>query len=130
MSQDSEDFEGTAQAVLRNASIKLLLQQDAAMLDYLERTLNLSPEIVARLKDLRTVKGLYSEGLLLNGDRGTGRVRLVLGAHEYWAFTSEPNHDRPKRDRAVAERDGNVWAAIAELADEDGIPDVDAGVPA
>jgi hypothetical protein len=130
MSQDSEDFEGTAQAVLRNASIKLLLQQDAAMLDYLERTLNLSPEIVGRLKDLRTVKGLYSEGLLLNGDRGAGRVRLVLGAHEYWAFTSEPNHDRPMRDRAVARRDGNVWAAIAELATEQGIPDADAGVAA
>jgi len=130
MSQDSEDFEGTAQAVLRNASIKLLLQQDAAMLDYLERTLNLSPEIVRRLKDLRTVKGLYSEGLLLNGARGAGRVRLVLGAHEYWAFTSEPNHDRPKRDRAVAERDGNVWTAIADLAAEQGIPDVDAGVAA
>ena len=100
------------------------------MLDYLERTLNLSPEIVRRLKDLRTLKGLYSEGLLLNGDRGTGRVRLVLGAHEYWAFTSEPNHDRPKRDRAVSERDGNVWAAIADLAAKEGIPDADAGVAA
>jgi hypothetical protein len=126
MSQDAEDFEGIAKAVLRNASIKLKLQQDPGMLDYLERTLNLSPEIVRRLKDLRTVKGQYAEALVLNGARGVGRVRLVQGAHEYWAFTSEPIHDRPKRDRAVAARDGNVWAAIADLAAKEGIPDADA----
>ncbi|MGI8944770.1 MAG: hypothetical protein ACR2GL_00840 [Thermoleophilaceae bacterium] len=126
MSQDSEDFEGTASAVLRNAAIKIAFQQDPAMLDYLARTLNLAPEIVTGLKDLRTVKGLYSEALVLNGARGVGRERLVLGPHEYWAFTSEPNHDRPKRDRAVAARDGNVMAAIADLAAEEGIPNLDA----
>ena len=125
MSQDAKDFEGTAEAVLRNASIKLLLQQDPAMLDYLAGTLNLAPEIVRRLKDLRSVKGLYSEALLLNGARGTGRVRLVTGAHEYWAFTSEPHHDQPRRERALAARDGNVWAALSDLAAE-GIPGPDA----
>jgi hypothetical protein len=130
MSQDSEDFEGTASVVLRNAAIKVFFQQDPAMLDYLKQTLSPPAEIVGRLKDLRTVKGLYSEALVLNGGRGTGRARFVLGAHEYWAFTSEPNHDRPKRDRAVAERDGNVWAAIADLAADEGIPDTDAGVAA
>lgn len=130
MSQDAEDFEGTAQAVLRNASIKLLLQQDAAMLDYLSRTLNLAPEIIARLKHLRTVKGLYSEGLLINGERGNGRVRLVLGPHEYWAFTSEPNHDRPLRDAAIAAREGNVWQAIGDLAREHGVPQIDGGAVA
>jgi hypothetical protein len=129
MSQDAKDFEGTAEAVLRNASMKLLFKQDPAMLDYLEQTVNVSPEVVRQLKDLRTVKGQYSEGLLINGGRGSGRVRLVLGPHEYWAFTSEPNHDRPRRDRAIAERDGNVWAAIADLAAE-GIPGTDGGVPA
>jgi hypothetical protein len=129
MSQDAKDFEGTAEAVLRNASMKLLFKQDPAMLDYLERTVNVSPEVVRQLKDLRTVKGRYSEGLLINGGRGSGRVRLVLGPHEYWAFTSEPNHDRPRRDRAIAERDGNVWAAIADLATQ-GIPDPDGEVAA
>jgi TraG P-loop domain len=130
MSQDAKDFEGTAEAVLRNASIKLLLEQDKAMLDYLEQTVNVSPEVVRRLKDLRTVKGQYSEALLVNGARGTGRVRLVVGAHEYWAFTSEPNYDRPRRERAITARDGNVWAGITELATEEGIPDADAGVAA
>jgi hypothetical protein len=128
MSQDAQDFEGTADAVLRNASIKLLLEQDKAMLDYLEQTVNVSPEVIRRLKDLRTVKGLYSEALLINGGRGTGRVRLVLGAHEYWAFTSEPNYDKPRRERAVAKRNGNVWAAVADLAAEEGIPQPDAGM--
>ena len=130
MSQDAKDFEGTAEAVLRNASIKLLLEQDKAMLDYLEQTVNVSPEVVKRLKDLRTVKGQYSEAFLVNGARGTGRVRLVVGPHEYWAFTSEPNYDRPRRERAIAERDGNVWAGITELATDEGIPDADAGVAA
>jgi hypothetical protein len=114
--------------VLRNASIKLLLEQDKAMLDYLEQTVNVSSEVVNRLKDLRTVKGQYSEALVINGGRGTGRVRLVVGPHEYWAFTSEPNYDRPRRERAIAARDGNVWAGIAELAGEEGIPDADAAV--
>src|SRR5687767_2086485 len=126
MSQDAKDFEGTADAVLRNASIKLLLQQDPAMLDYLVDTLNLSPEIVRRLKDLRSVKGLYSEGLIVNGARGSGRVRLITGAHEYWAFTSEPHYDRPRRERAIGARDGNVWGAISDLAASEGIPATDA----
>lgn len=130
MSQDAKDFEGAADAVLRNASIKLLLEQDRAMLDYLQRTVNVSPEVVKRLKDLRTVKGQYSEALLINGARGTGRVRLVVGAHEYWAFTSEPNYDRPRRERAIAAHDGNVWAAIAALAAEQGIPQDAGGVAA
>jgi hypothetical protein len=128
MSQDSEDFEGVAAAVLRNAAIKVFFRQDPAMLDYLTRTLSPPAEVIRQLKDLRTVKGRYSEALVLNGSRGTGRARLVVGAHEYWAFTSEPNHDRPKRDRAIAERDGNLWAAIAALAAEEGIPDSDAAV--
>ena len=128
MSQDAKDFEGRAEAVLRNASIKVLLEQDKAMLDYLNATMNVSPEVIDTLKDLKSVKGQYSEALLLNGGRGTGRVRLVLGAHEYWAFTSEPNYDRPRRDRALARHEGNVWAAIAELVATEGIPHSDAGV--
>lgn len=130
MSQDAKDFEGAAEAVLRNASIKLFLEQDQAMLAYLKETTSVSGEIVDTLKDLRTVKGEYSEGLLLNGARGTGRVRILLGAHEYWAFTSEPNYDRPRRDEALAEHDGNVWAALATLADREGIPLIDAGMAA
>lgn len=130
MSQDAKDFEGIAEAVLRNAVIKLYLEQDQAMLAYLKETTSVSAEIVDTLKDLRTVKGEYSEGLLLNGTRGTGRVRVMLGAHEYWAFTSEPNYDRPRRDEALAEHDGNVWAALATLADREGIPQADAGMTA
>ena len=130
MSQDAKDFEGAAEAVLRNASIQLYFEQDKAMLDYLASTVNVSAEVVDQLKDLRTVKGEYSEALLVNGARGTGRVRLVVGAHEYWAFTSEPNYDAPRRQRAIAAHEGNVWAAISELAGEEGIPASDAGVAA
>ena len=122
MSQDASDFEGTSQAVLRNASIKVLFEQDKGMLDYLATTVDVSGEVIAQLKDLKTVKGEYSEALVLNGGRGSGRVSLVVGPHEYWAFTSESSYDRPRRERAIAAREGNVWAALADLAAEEGIP--------
>jgi len=125
MSQDAKDFEGTAEAVLRNASIKVLFEQDKAMLSYLANTVDVSQEVVDQLKDLASVKGEYSEALVLNGGRGSGRVRLVVGPHEYWAFTSEPSYDRPVRQRAIAAREGNVWAALGDLAAQEGIPAAD-----
>ncbi|MCP9491537.1 MAG: hypothetical protein MSC31_16930 [Solirubrobacteraceae bacterium MAG38_C4-C5] len=125
MSQDASDFEGTSNAVLRNASIKILFEQDKAMLRYLADTVDVSDEVISQLKDLATVKGQYSEALLLNGGRGSGRVKLIVGPHEYWAFTSEPSYDRPLRQRAIAAREGNVWAALHDLAAREGIPAAD-----
>ena len=51
-----------------------------------------------------------------------GRVRLVVGASRVLGVHLGAEHDRPRRDRAVTARDGNVWAAIADLAAEEGIP--------
>lgn len=122
MSQDAEDFEGDAAAVLRNASIRILLRQDEAMLEYLSASLRLSPEQVSKLGDLRSLKGQFSEALVMNGYRGAGRVTMRMGPAEYWAYSSDPNHDVPLRNRALEEADGNIWKALASLSMTHGIP--------
>ena len=126
VSQDPEDFAGDADAVLRNASIRIFHQLDKGMLAFVRDTVDLSPEMTDSLKSLRKVAGRYSEALVMNGPRGDGRVCAVLGAHEYWAWTSEPQLDVPRRERAIAEHDGDVWAALSQLAGE-GIPQVEEG---
>lgn len=122
MSQDAEDFEGEAAAVLRNASIRILLRQDEGMIDYLSATLRLSGEVVKRLSGLRSLKGRFSEALVMNGYRGAGRVQFRVGPTEYWAYTSDPNHDTPLRDKALEVAKGNIWRALAALATTHGIP--------
>jgi hypothetical protein len=126
VSQDPEDFEGDAEAVLRNASIRIFHQLDKGMLAFVRDTVDLSPEMTDSLKSLRKVAGRYSEALLMNGPRGDGRVCSILGPHEYWAWTSEPQIDVPRRERAIAEHDGDVWAALSQLAAA-GIPQVEEG---
>ena len=126
VSQDPEDFDGDADAVLRNASIRIFHQLDKGMLAFVRDTVDLSPEMTDSLKSLRKVAGRYSEALVMNGPRGDGRVCAVLGAHEYWAWTSEPQIDVPRRERAIADNDGDVWAALSQLAGE-GIPQVEEG---
>jgi hypothetical protein len=54
----------------------------------------------------------------INGTRGRGKVSLRLGPSEYWAFTSDPHRDVPRRNHAIAENDGDVWAAIHQLSRE------------
>ena len=97
------------------------------MLAFVRDTVDLSAEMTDSLKSLRKVAGRYSEALLMNGPRGDGRVCAILGAHEYWAWTSEPRSDVPRRERAIAANDGDVWAALTELAGE-GIPRAEDGV--
>lgn len=126
ISQDAEDFQGDARAVLRNATLRIFFQQDPGMLEFLEHALTLSAETIGRLANLRSVKGSYSEAFVMNGTRGSGRVLALLGASEYWAFTSEPIHDVPARERTIAKHQGDVWAAIAELA-AGGIPQIEEG---
>jgi len=41
--------------------------------------------------------------------------RLRVGPTEYWAFTSDPT-EQAIREAEIARHEGNVWAAIAQLA--------------
>ena len=43
-------------------------------------------------------------------------MALRVGPREYWCFTSDPVRDVPLRQAAIDEHDGDVWAAITELA--------------
>ena len=65
---------------------------------------------------MRTKKGEYSEMLWVNGVRGRGRLSVAVGPREYWAFTSEPTRDVPRRNKAIAEAGGDTWKAIHNLA--------------
>jgi hypothetical protein len=73
VSQDPEDFAGDADAVLRNASIRIFHQLDKGMLAFVRDTVDLSAEMTDSLKSLRKVAGRYSEALIMNARR---RARL------------------------------------------------------
>jgi hypothetical protein len=118
MSQHLSDFETEhGLALLRNASMQMLLSQPSEELPFLQEALRLSAEEAAMLGRLRTVKGVYSQIYWINGARGRGQVSLRVGPTEYWFCTSDPIRDAPLRDRAIADNAGDVWAGIRALAD-------------
>jgi type IV secretory pathway VirB4 component len=117
MSQQLSDFETEhGLALLRNASMQMLLSQPPEELPFLQEALRLSDEEAALLGRLRTVKGVYSQIFWINGPRGRGQVSLRVGPTEYWLCTSDPIRDAPLRDRAIADYDGDVWGGIRALA--------------
>jgi len=103
-------------ALLRNATQHLFLAQNSSEVDWGKEAVNLSHQEAALIKRLKTVKGSHAQGFWINGTRGRGQVTIRLGPTEQWAYTSDPVRDAPRRAAKVAERDGNVWAAIHELA--------------
>jgi hypothetical protein len=118
MSQHLSDFDTEhGLALLRNASMQMLLSQPTEELPFLQEALRLSAEEAALLGRLRTVKGVYSQIYWINGPRGRGQVALRVGPTEYWFCTSDPIQDAPLRDRAIADHAGDVWAGIRALAD-------------
>jgi TraG P-loop domain len=118
MSQQLSDFDTEhGLALLRNASMQMLLSQPPEELPFLQEALRLSAEEASMLGRLRTVKGVYSQIYWINGARGRGQVALRVGPTEYWFCTSDPIRDAPLRDRAIADSGGDVWAGIRALAD-------------
>jgi hypothetical protein len=118
MSQHLSDFDTEhGLALLRNASMQMLLSQPPEELPFLQEALRLSAEEAALVGRLRTVKGVYSQIYWINGARGRGQVALRVGPTEYWFCTSDPIRDAPLRDRAIADQAGDVWAGIRALAE-------------
>jgi hypothetical protein len=117
MSQHLSDFDSEyGMALLRNSTMQLLLAQPPEELPFISEALRLSGEETALLGRLRTVKGSFSQMFWVNGTRGRGQVSLRLGPTEYWCCTSDPIHDTPLRDRAIADSGGDTWAGIRALA--------------
>jgi len=116
MSQQLSDFDTEhGVALLANSSQQLLLAQNPKEIPFIADTVQLSEREAAELQRLKTVKGRHAQMLWLNGTRGHGKVALRVGPTEYWAYTSDPT-EQAIREAEIARHEGNVWAAIAQLA--------------
>ncbi len=76
----------------------------------------LTPEQVAAIASLRTVKREYATAFLTNGVRGSGTVSIRVSDLEYWIATSDPVRDEPLRRRALSDAGGDPWEALRLLA--------------
>lgn len=118
-SQYPRDFDSEAgRALMSGASQHFFLEQrDSEQMEFAAVTAQLSQRAASLIGTLKTRKGREAGVVWVNGRYGVGKIAVRLGPIEYWAYTSEPNHDVPMRDAAIAAHDGNVWAALAALAD-------------
>lgn len=103
-------------AVLANTANKIFLKQDPSLIEGFKRELALSEETANVLRSLNTVKGQYSEALVIT-PASSGVIRLVPDPFLYWAANTEPRNNEYLN--AVRERlDGNLLAALKECAKE------------
>jgi len=124
-----------AAALFNQASIQILFRQKdrgkkggaQQALDWLAGTLDLTGHEVAKLKNLKSERGAFSDLFLIRetkaGQAAHGAVRFPSTRHHYW-MTASYKSERIKRDRmiaAVARDRANptqeeVWAAVDALA--------------
>jgi hypothetical protein len=117
LTQHLSDFDTKyGRALMRSATMLMLLAQHPDDLPFLRETLGLSEQKIAVISRLKTVKGSYAQIYWVNGTRGEGVVSLRIGPTEYWSFTSDPIRDVPLREARIDAHDGRVWPAIIELA--------------
>ncbi|MBI2930361.1 MAG: TraC family protein [Planctomycetes bacterium] len=114
VTQQVGDFEGRAgEAIRANAPNRIFLRQTPETVQAMERLLDLSPEAKRLLSGLTTVKGRFSEMLIVS-TAGQGVARLVPDPLLYWIATSDPADN--ERLRQAVERTGDVREALKELA--------------
>jgi len=124
-----------AAALFNQASIQVLFRQKdrgkkggaQQALDWLAGTLDLTGHEVAKLKNLKSERGAFSDLFLIRetkaGQAAHGAVRFPTTRHHYW-MTASYKGERLKRDRmiaAIAREPANptqeeVWAAVDALA--------------
>jgi conjugal transfer ATP-binding protein TraC len=114
VTQQVTDFEGrTGEAIRANAPNRLFLQQTPETVLAMEKLLDLSPEEKAILGKIRTVKGRFSELLVLSTET-RGVARLVPDPYGYWLTTTDPKDNL--RLEALVRQKGSLRAALAEAA--------------
>ncbi len=114
VTQQVTDFEGrTGEAIRANAPNRLFLQQTSETVLAMEELLDLSPEEKAILGKIRTVKGRFSEMLVLSTET-KGVARLVPDPLSYWVSTTDPR-DNLRLEALVREK-GSLRAALLEAA--------------
>jgi hypothetical protein len=119
MSQQLSDFDSEhGRALVRNATQFVILEQHPEEIPHIRDSVRLTEQETEIVGQLRTIKGPggYAQAFWINGSRGRGKVAIRVGPLEYWAFTSDPINDVPRRKAAIAAHGGDVWAGIAALA--------------
>jgi type IV secretory pathway VirB4 component len=116
VTQQVSDFEGRAgEAIRANAPNRVFLRQTPETVQAMERLLDLSVEEKRLLAGLTTVKGRFSEMLVVS-TAGKVVARLVPDPLLYWVATSDPR-DNAMLEEAVR-RHGDARKALAELAEK------------
>ncbi len=103
-------------AIQANASNKIFLKQEAAVIDLLKDKLSLDAAVIAALKTLETRKRKFSESLIIT-DSSCGIVRLIPDPYLYWAASSEAR-DNDFLWGKVEEFKGDIMKAIDYCAKE------------
>ncbi len=79
-------------AVIANTANKVFLKQERAVVDLLKDKLSFDEATIQLLKTVTTVKGKFSEGLVMT-DACKGVIRLVPDPFLYWVANSEPKNN-------------------------------------
>ena len=110
ITQQVTDFEGrTGEAIRANAPNRVFLRQTSETVQVMERLLDLSAEEKELLSSVTTLKGRFSEMLILAG-QARGVARLIPDPLSYWISTTDA-------------RDNTLLAARTERHREQGAPD-------
>ena len=120
ITQQVTDFEGrTGEAIRANAPNRVFLRQTSETVQVMERLLDLSPEEKELLGSLTTLKGRFSEMLILSG-AARGVARLIPDPLTYWIATSDPRDNALLASRIARHREQGApdpaRAALQELA--------------
>ena len=99
-----------------NTANKIFLKQEHGVIQDIQKQLALSDEVATALKSLKTVKGKYSEALVLTTS-SSGVIRLVPNPFLYWVASSE-SRDNDYLKELQKENGGNLLEAIKQCAKE------------
>jgi hypothetical protein len=99
--------------------MQLFLRLGARVLAYFKGTKRLTDQAIETIAALRTVKGLFSMGYLINGSRGEGTIQIGVGPIERWIASSDPVRDEPIRQHTLRHTNKQGWPAIKLLINDE-----------
>ena len=112
ITQEIADLVGTksGQAIQANSSNKIYLKQDPQAIEALKGFAGLTDKEAETLRSVVTIKGKYSEALVLT-DSSRGVIRLVPNPFLYWIATSDAK-DNGLLETKLKEYNGGFVEAI------------------
>jgi len=118
--QRLQDFDTPwGRALLSSATQHFALAQNPNDYPVLKQLAGFSDHEIELIdRHVATTNGREARAYWINGKRGRGIVSLRMGPQAYWAATTHPK-ERPRRDRAIREAGGDVWAGIDRLLGND-----------